>query len=187
MGAEAARSDIPHPHFAPVIPGADIQDRGGMIDLAVILPIGLVDADLACGNNIGHHRDMAFANAAGRREHHHGFFRRTGQAGIDVLGARPPEFGVAEHRQARTGAGIFGAEQFLERRFHRRRRQFGDGRAGQRRHVDFRKLGVAGAETVLPGLYHRRGILGFGGGDHGWLGCGGHGSGGFAIMEPRPM
>ena len=43
-----------------------------MIDLAMVLPIGLVHPDLTLGNDIGHHGDMARAEAAlDSAEHDH--------------------------------------------------------------------------------------------------------------------
>src|SRR5258706_16173925 len=58
MTAEAAGTNVPHPHLAPVVLGADVQYRGGVIDLAFVRPVGLIHYDLARTHTFSHHRDM---------------------------------------------------------------------------------------------------------------------------------
>src|SRR5271156_3346285 len=70
MAAKAARADIPYAYLAPVIGGAYVQDRGGMIDLTLIFPIGLVHDDLAGIYNAGHHRDMSALQTLGTGKNH---------------------------------------------------------------------------------------------------------------------
>ena len=42
MGAETIGTHVPDPHLAPVIGLADVQNRRSEIDLAMVLPVGLI-------------------------------------------------------------------------------------------------------------------------------------------------